>query len=58
MKFHNVWKLVKVLIPAFPYLLKSAWFNFHYLPFKKAIRFPILLGNCNNGHLFPYIEID
>lgn len=37
-----VWKLLRVLSLAFPYLLKSARFNFHYFPFKQAIRFPVL----------------
>ncbi|MDR1848072.1 MAG: hypothetical protein LBR17_08185 [Bacteroidales bacterium] len=28
---------------ALPYLHKILWFNFHYLPFKQAIKLPILL---------------
>lgn len=42
MKFVVVRKLVELLFQAFPYLLKSAWFNFHYFPFRQAIRFPVL----------------
>ncbi len=38
----SVSKLLKLLWQAFPYLLKSAWFNFYYFPFKQAIKFPVL----------------
>lgn len=43
MKFVIVWKFLELLWQAFPYLLKSAWFNIHYFPFKQAIKFPVLL---------------
>lgn len=43
MKTQNFRKLIELLWQTFPYLLKSAWFNFHYFPFKQAIKFPVLL---------------
>ena len=36
-------KFVELLMQAFPYLFKSMYFNFHYLPFKQAIKLPILI---------------
>lgn len=34
----------KFLKPYLPYLLKSIYFNFKFLPFKQAIKLPILLA--------------
>lgn len=35
-------KLIILLWQAFPFILKSVWFNFHYFPFKQAIKCPVL----------------
>lgn len=42
MNISNFRKLIELLWQAFPYLLKSARFNFHYFPFNQAIKFPVL----------------
>jgi len=34
---------VQKILKYFPWMLKTVYFNFHYLPFKQAIKLPILL---------------
>lgn len=33
---------IELLLQALPFLVKSIWFNFHYLPFSQARKLPIL----------------
>lgn len=42
MKILFVRNLLELLGQAFPYFLKSLWFNFHYFPFRQAIKCPVL----------------
>lgn len=43
MNFFNSFKIIKKLCSILPYFFKIIYFNFHYLPFNKAIHLPILL---------------
>jgi acetyltransferase-like isoleucine patch superfamily enzyme len=39
----KLYHIVHTLRKFYPWILKSIYFNFHYLPFKQAIKLPILL---------------
>jgi len=39
----KLYHFVHTLRKFYPWIFKSIYFNFHYLPFKQAIRLPILL---------------
>lgn len=36
-------KKVRSNLPVLRYLPQTLWFNFHYLPWRQAVRLPILL---------------
>lgn len=42
-KLIKIYENLFLLKRFFPYILHSAYFNFHYLPFKQAVHMPILL---------------
>ena len=34
---------IKRYLKYLPYLPKTIWFNFHYLPYRQAVKLPIIL---------------
>lgn len=45
----KIWSNRKYIIELITTIPQSVYFNFHYLPFKQAIRFPILI---KKGHIY------
>ena len=51
-------KSIKKFISILPYIVKNVYFNFHYLPFRQAIKLPIWLYKPSFGVLNGLLSID